>query len=82
MNILSSEITKSVAYYKNTFRCDRISTITVLGDYATHPAFDALGKKMGYEVQTIQTSQLVHTVKPPEPGKFDLAITVAMQATD
>jgi len=80
MNILSSEITKSLTYYKNTHQGGNISIITVLGNHASHPAFDALGKKMGYDVQTIKTSQTVSASKPPEAGKFDLAMAVAMQA--
>jgi Tfp pilus assembly PilM family ATPase len=80
MNILASEITKSLTYYRNTHQCGNISTITVLGHHASHPAFDALGKKMGYDVQTIQTAQMVHAVKPPEAGKYDLALALAMQA--
>ncbi|MCL2220073.1 MAG: pilus assembly protein PilM [Chitinispirillia bacterium] len=80
MNILSNEITKSVTYYKNTHQGGTISAITVLGNHASHPAFDALGKKMGYEVRTIKTASKVSAAKPPEAGKFDLAIALAMQA--
>ncbi|MDR2577926.1 MAG: pilus assembly protein PilM [Chitinispirillales bacterium] len=81
MNILASEITKSITYYKNTYSCGNVSTITVLGLHSAHSAFDALGKKMGYDVQTIQTAQLVHAVRPPRAGKYDLAIGLAMQAS-
>ncbi|MCL2182929.1 MAG: pilus assembly protein PilM [Chitinispirillia bacterium] len=80
MNVLSSEITKSVTYYKNTYQGGAVSTITVMGNHASHPAFDALGQKMGYEVQTVETAGAVLAVKPPEAGKYDLAVTLAMQA--
>jgi len=82
MNILASEITKSVTYYKNTFQCGNITAVTVMGNHVSHPAFDTLGKKLEYEVRTVQTAQLVHSVKPPEPGKYDLAVAIAMQAAN
>jgi Tfp pilus assembly PilM family ATPase len=80
MDILAAEVTKSAAYYKNTQRIDNISSISVLGAYASHPAFDELAKKTGYPVRVIQTASLVQAEKPLEPGKYDLAIALAMQA--
>ena len=80
LNALAGEITKSVSYYKNTFPCGNISAITILGNHASHPVFDTLGQKMGYAIQTIQTASLVSALKPLEPGKYDLAIALAMQA--
>ena len=80
MDILTGEVTKSVAYYKNTYRGGDISSISVLGAYASHPAFEELAKKTGYPVNVTQTASLVQATKQLEPGKFDLAIALAMQA--
>ncbi|GBU20810.1 hypothetical protein R80B4_00695 [Fibrobacteres bacterium R8-0-B4] len=80
MDILAAEVAKSAAYYKNTQRIDNISSISVLGAYASHPAFDELAKITGYPVRAIQTASLVQAEKPLEPGKYDLAIALAMQA--
>jgi len=80
MNVLISEITKSINYYKNTNSGSSIASVAVMGAHASNPAFAALGKRIGYEVETVQTASLVHTIKPTEPGKYDLAIALAMQA--
>jgi hypothetical protein len=83
LNVLSSELTKSISYYKNTYAnqgVGSITTITVVGSGASNPVFDTLGIKTGFTIQTIGTSQTVQSSKPPEAGKYDLAIAVAMQA--
>jgi Tfp pilus assembly PilM family ATPase len=80
MNVLSSEITKSITYYRSQSRGGNITTLTILGSYAVDPAFDALGTRTGFAVQTIQTAHGLHAVKPPPAGKFDVAIACAMQA--
>jgi hypothetical protein len=51
-----------------------------MGNHVSDPAFEALGAKTGYAVQAIKTAQAVHSAKPPEAGKYDLAIALAMQA--
>ena len=83
LNVLSSELTKSVAYYKNTYAnqgVGNISTITVIGNDASNPLFETLGAKTGYTIQTIETARTIQSAKQPEAGKYDLAIAVAMQA--
>jgi len=80
MDILADEVTKSAVYYKNTHRIGDMSSIYTLGAYASHTAFDELAKKTGYPVRVIQTASLVQAAKPLEPGKYDLAIALAMQA--
>ncbi|MDR2592477.1 MAG: pilus assembly protein PilM [Chitinispirillales bacterium] len=80
INILADEVTKSAAYYKNTNRINGISSISISGAYASHPALDELTNKTGYSVRVVQTASLVRAEKPLEPGKYDLAIALAMQA--
>lgn len=80
VDILADEVAKSAAYYRNTYRAGDISFASALGAYAPHRAFDELAKKTGYSVRMIQTASLVQAEKPLEPGKYDLAIALAMQA--
>jgi Tfp pilus assembly PilM family ATPase len=80
IDILAGEVAKSAAYYKNINRIDGISSISILGAYASHPALDELTNKTGYPVRVVQTASLVRAEKPLEPGKYDLAIALAMQA--
>ncbi|MDR0305838.1 MAG: pilus assembly protein PilM [Chitinispirillales bacterium] len=80
MNILSDELNKSLTYYRNTFKNDNISTITLMGSHASHPSFETLGRKTGLSVEPSQTAQVVGRAKPPAAGKFDLAVALAMQA--
>jgi len=80
MSILSDELNKSLTYYRNTFKNDNISTITLMGSHATHAAFEAVGKKTGFVVEPSQTAQIVGRAKPPVAGKFDLAVALAMRA--
>jgi len=84
-NMLASEITKSVTYYKNTYAnmgVGNISTITVIGSQAGDPIFETLGARTGYTVQTIQTAQTIQSAKPAPAGKFDLAIALALQGAE
>jgi len=80
VDVLAGEVAKSAAYYRNAYRVGDISSISMLGAYASHPAFDGLAEKTGYPVRVTQTASLVRTEKPLEPGKYDLAIALAMQA--
>jgi len=80
IDILADEVTKSTAYYRNTYRVGDISSISVLGAHSSHPALDELAKKTGYSTRMIQTTSLVRAEKPLEPGNYDLAIAIAMQA--
>ena len=80
MNILSDELNKSLTYYRNTFKNDNMSTITLMGNHATHPAFEAVGRKTGLVVEPSNTAQIIGRAKPPVAGKFDLAVALAMQA--
>jgi len=80
MSILSDELNKSLTYYRNTFKNDSISTITLMGSHATHEAFEAVGRKTGLAIEPSQTAQVVGRAKPPVAGKFDLAVALAMQA--
>jgi Tfp pilus assembly PilM family ATPase len=80
MDILADEVAKSAAYYKNTYRVGDISSISVLGAYSSHRTFDELTNKTGYPVRAVQTASLVQTARLLEPGKYDLAIALAMQA--
>jgi len=80
MNILSDEINKSLTYYRNTFKNDNISTITLMGSHASNSAFELVGRKTGLAIEPSQTAQVVGKAKPPAAGKFDLAIALAMQA--
>ena len=80
IDILAGEVTKSANYYKNTYRVNGVSSIFMLGKCASHMALDGLVKKTGYPTRVVQTASLVQTAKPLEQGKYDLAITLAMQA--
>ncbi|MCL2688674.1 MAG: pilus assembly protein PilM [Chitinispirillia bacterium] len=80
MSILSDELNKSLTYYRNTYKNDNISTITLMGSHATHSIFEAVGKKTGLVIEPSQTAQIVGRAKPPVAGKFDLAVALAMQA--
>jgi Tfp pilus assembly PilM family ATPase len=80
MSILSDEINKSVNYYRNTFKSGEISEITVMGAHASHPAFEALGRKTGFEVEAARTARELRGGEDTELGKFDLAAALAMQA--
>ena len=51
-----------------------------MGNHATHGAFEAVGKKTGLVIEPSQTAQIVGRAKPPVAGKFDLAVSLAMQA--
>ena len=80
MNVLASEVTKSISYYRNTNRGANVTKITVMGNHASHPMFKTLGEKIGYEMQPVQTAKLFQTAASPEPGKYDVAMALAMQA--
>lgn len=79
MDMLTDEVNKSINYYRNTYKCRGISSITVMGAHASHPAFEVLSRKTGYIVEPAQTAQRIGGGKAPEPGKFDLAVALAME---
>ncbi|MDR3012065.1 MAG: pilus assembly protein PilM [Chitinispirillales bacterium] len=79
MNSLATEVTKSITYYKNTFKGSQISGVALIGNHASHSAFEAFGTRVGHELQRIHTGQLVRAPKSLGVDKYDLAIALAMQ---
>jgi len=85
MDMLSIEIMKSVTYYKNTnaaMGVGDIPGIIIIGVDAANPIFRTLESRTGYAVETIRTAESVRSLKPPEAGKFDLAIALALQGAE
>jgi Tfp pilus assembly PilM family ATPase len=80
IDVLADEVVKSATYYKNTHRVEDVSSIYALGAHASHSALDELAKNTGCPVRKVQTASLVRSANPLEPGKYDLAIALAMQA--
>jgi Tfp pilus assembly PilM family ATPase len=79
MDALAEEVNKSINYYRNTYKCRGVSSITLMGAHASHPAFEVLSRKTGYTAEPVQTAQQLSGGAAPEPGKFDLAVGLAMQ---
>jgi Tfp pilus assembly PilM family ATPase len=79
MDMLSEEVNKSINYYRNTFKCRGISSITLMGAHVSHPAFEVLSRKTGFNAAPAQTAQQLGGGKGPEAGKFDLAVALAME---
>ena len=80
IDVLAGEVTKSATYYKNTHRAGDVSSIYALGAYASRSTLDELAKITGCPARIVQTASLVKSANPLEPGKYDLAIALAMQA--
>lgn len=79
MDILADEVNKSINYYRNTYKCRGVSSITLMGAHASHPAFEVLSRKTGYSAEPARTAQQLGGGASPEPGKFDLAVALAME---
>jgi Tfp pilus assembly PilM family ATPase len=80
IDVLAGEVTKSATYYKNTHRAGDVSSIYALGAHVSRSALDELAKITGCPARVVQTASLVKSANPLEPGKYDLAIALAMQA--
>jgi len=78
----TDEISRSLTYYQNTFRCRTDTLITALGGHAVPSLLERIADNTGCTVTRLDLAGELDAADAPSAGKFDIAITLGMRGMD
>ncbi len=76
---LADELVRSLSFYENNFHTASISSVHLLGNYLQPELLEVIESKTGLHTEPIDLVKEITPDKEAAPGKFDLAVALAMK---
>ncbi len=76
---LAEELIRSLSFYENNYQTASFSTVHLMGNYLETELLGAVETKTGLHTKPIDLVQAITPDMEAAPGKFDLAVALAMR---